>query len=55
MSKARVAVPHFVSGQLTVTAAAKAYGFSRQHLHRLLLTRYRHGGLEAGPLTGPRG
>ena len=35
-----------VSGQLSVTAAAKTYGFSRQHLHRLL-KRYREGGLEA--------
>jgi hypothetical protein len=46
MSKARVAVLHVISGQLTVTAAAKTYGFSRQHLHRLL-KRYREGGLEA--------
>jgi transposase len=46
MSKARVAVLHIVSGQLSVTAAAKTYGFSRQHLHRLL-KRYREGGLEA--------
>jgi transposase-like protein len=42
MSKARVAVLHVISGQLTVTAAAKTYGFSRQHLHRLL-KRYREG------------
>jgi transposase len=46
MSKARVAVLHIVSGQLSVTAAAKTYGFSRQHLHRLL-KRYREGGLQA--------
>ena len=46
MSKARVAVLHIVSGQLSVTAAAQTYGFSRQHLHRLL-KRYREGGLEA--------
>jgi transposase-like protein len=44
MSKARVAVLHVISGQLTVTAAAKTYGLSRQHLHRLL-KRYREGGL----------
>jgi transposase len=59
MSKARVAVLHVVSGQLTVTAAAKTYGFSRQHLHRLL-KRYREGGLEAvdarsrRPASNPR-
>ena len=46
MSKARVAVLHVISGQLSVTAAAKTYGISRQHLHRLL-KRYREGGLEA--------
>jgi transposase InsO family protein len=59
MSKARVAVLHVVSGQLTVTAAAKTYGFSRQHLHRLL-KRYREGGLQAvdtrsrRPASNPR-
>jgi hypothetical protein len=59
MSKARVAVLHVVSGQLTVTAAAKSYGLSRQHLHRLL-KRYREGGLEAvdprsrRPASNPR-
>src|ERR1700741_2118037 len=59
MSKARVAVLHVVSGQLSVTAAAKTYGFSRQHLHRLL-KRYRQGGLEAvdarsrRPASNPR-
>jgi molybdenum-dependent DNA-binding transcriptional regulator ModE len=42
MSKARVAVLHVISRQLSVSAAAKTYGFSRQHLHRLL-TRYREG------------
>jgi transposase InsO family protein len=59
MSKARVAVLHVVSGQLTVTAAAQTYGLSRQHLHRLL-KRYREGGLEAvdprsrRPASNPR-
>ena len=59
MSKARVAVLHVISGQLTVTAAAKTYGLSRQHLHRLL-RRYREGGLEAvdarprRPASNPR-
>jgi transposase len=46
MSKHRVAVLKVVSRQLTVTAAAAEYGFSRQHLHRLL-RRYREGGIEA--------
>jgi transposase InsO family protein len=46
MSRARVAVLQIVSKQLTVTAAAAEYGFSRRHLHRLLV-RYREGGLEA--------
>ena len=59
MSKARVAVLHVVSGQLSVTAAAKSYGLSRQHLHRLL-RRYREGGLDAvdprsrRPASNPR-
>jgi len=59
MSKARVAVLHVISGQLSVTAAAKTYGLSRQHLHRLL-KRYRQGGLEAvdarsrRPASNPR-
>jgi transposase InsO family protein len=59
MSKARVAVLHVISGQLTVTAAAKTYGLSRQHLHRLL-KRYREGGLAAvdarsrRPTSNPR-
>lgn len=35
-----------VSGEVTVTAAATEYGYSRRHLHRLL-GRYREGGLEA--------
>jgi transposase InsO family protein len=46
MSRARVAVLQVVSKQLSVTAAAAEYGFSRRHLHRLL-ARYREGGLEA--------
>jgi transposase InsO family protein len=46
MSRARVAVLKAVSGQLSVTAAAAEYGFSRRHLHRLL-ARYREEGLEA--------
>ena len=46
MSKARVAVLKVVTKELTVTAAAQRYGYSRQHLHRLL-ARYRDGGLEA--------
>jgi transposase InsO family protein len=46
MSRARVAVLKAVSGQLSVTAAAAEYGYSRRHLHRLL-SRYREGGLDA--------
>src|SRR3954447_24990915 len=46
MSIARVAVLQIVSKQLSVTAAAAEYGFSRRHLHRLL-ARYRQGGLDA--------
>ena len=46
MSKARVAVLKITTGQLTVTAAAAKYGYSRRHLHRLL-ARYRTGGLDA--------
>jgi transposase InsO family protein len=46
MSRARVAVLQVVSDQLSVTAAAAEYGFSRRHLHRLL-ARYRAGGLDA--------
>lgn len=59
MSKARVAVMKIVSKQLTVTAAAAEYGFSRRHLHRLLV-RYRDGGLDAveprsrAPHTSPQ-
>jgi transposase InsO family protein len=59
MSKHRVAVLKVVSMELSVTAAAAAYGISRQQLTRLL-RRYREGGLEAlearsrRPLTNPR-
>jgi len=59
MSKARVVVLEVVSGNLTVSAAARAYGMSRQHIHRLL-KRYRDGGLEAvdprsrRPASNPR-
>jgi transposase InsO family protein len=59
MSKARVVVLEVVSGNLTVSAAARRYGLSRQHIYRLL-TRYRQGGLEAvdprsrRPASNPR-
>ena len=46
MSRARVAVLKVISKQLSVTTAAAKYGYSRQHLHRLV-ARYRAGGLEA--------
>jgi transposase InsO family protein len=46
MSRARVAVLKVVTGELSVTSAAAQYGYSRQHLHRLL-ARYRDGGLAA--------
>jgi transposase InsO family protein len=46
MSKARVAVLKVISKQLSVTDAASEYGYSRQHLHRLV-ARYREGGLDA--------
>lgn len=58
MSKARVAVLKVLSKEMSVTAAAAAYGYSRQHLHRLL-ARYRDGGLDAveprsrAPLSNP--
>jgi transposase len=45
MSRARVAVLQVVSGQLSVTAAAAEYGYSRRQLFRLL-ARYRDAGLE---------
>ena len=46
MSKARVVVLRIISKQLSVTDAAAEYGYSRQHIHRLL-KRYREGGLDA--------
>lgn len=46
MSKARDAVLKVVAKELSVTEAAAKYGYSRQHLHRLL-ARYRDGGLAA--------
>ncbi|HEY1508642.1 MAG TPA: IS481 family transposase [Solirubrobacteraceae bacterium] len=46
MSRARVAVLKVLADQLSVTAAATEYGYSRRHLHRLL-ARYRDGGLDA--------
>jgi transposase len=46
MSRARVAVLKGASGQLSVTASAAECGFSRRHLHRLLVA-YREGGLDA--------
>ena len=46
MSKARFAVLKVITKELTVTAAAARYGYSRQHLHRLI-ARYEAGGLEA--------
>ena len=58
MSKARVAVLKVVTKELSVTAAAAKYGYSRQHLHRLL-ARYKIGGIEAvdprprKPLSNP--
>ena len=59
MSKARVVVLEVVSGHLSVSAAARAYGMSRQHIYRLI-DRYRQGGLEAvdprsrRPASNPR-
>ena len=59
MSKARVAVLKVISKQLSVTAAAAEYGYSRQHLHRLA-ARYGAGGLDAveprsrRPLSSPQ-
>jgi transposase len=59
MSKARVVVLEVVSGHLSVTAAAQAYGLSRQHIYRLP-KRYRDGGLDAvdprsrRPASNPR-
>lgn len=45
MSKPRVAVLKVITKELSVTAAAAKYGYSRQHLHRLL-ARYHAGGLD---------
>jgi len=45
MSRARVAVLKVASGQLSVTESAAEQGFSRRHLHRLLVL-YRQGGLD---------
>ncbi len=58
MSRARVAVLSVISQQLSVTAAAVHFGYSRRQLQRLL-ARYRSGGLDAveprsrRPLTNP--
>jgi transposase InsO family protein len=46
MSRARVAVLSVISKQMSVTAAAAEYGYSRRQLQRLLL-RYRTEGLDA--------
>jgi transposase len=46
VSKARVAVLKVITHELSVTGAAARYGYSRQHLHRLL-ARYRAEGLDA--------
>jgi len=46
MSRARVAVLKVISKELSVTDAAAQYGYSRQHLHRLV-ARYQAGGLDA--------
>jgi transposase len=59
MSRARVAVVKVISKQLSVTAAAAEYGYSRQHLHRLV-ARCNAGGLDAvdarsrRPLSSPQ-
>jgi hypothetical protein len=59
MSKARVAVLKVISKQLSVTASAAEYGYSRQHLHRLI-ARYKADGLDAveprsrKPLSSPQ-
>jgi len=46
MSRARVAVLSVITKQMSVTAAAAEYGYSRRQLQRLL-ARYRSDGLEA--------
>ena len=59
MSRARVAVLKVISKELSVTDSAAQYGYSRQHLHRLV-ARYREGGLDAveprsrKPLSNPQ-
>jgi transposase InsO family protein len=59
MSRARVAVLKVISKELSVTDAAAQYGYSRQHLHRLV-ARYQAGGLDAveprsrRPLSSPQ-
>ena len=59
MSRARVAVLKVISKELSVTDSAAQYGYSRQHLHRLV-ARYREGGLDAveprsrKPLSSPQ-
>ena len=59
MSRARVAVLKVISRELSVTDAAARYGYSRQHLHRLV-ARYKAGGLDAveprsrKPLSSPQ-
>ncbi|OBF61025.1 transposase [Mycobacterium sp. 852002-51971_SCH5477799-a] len=59
MSKARVVVLEVTSGHLTVSAASRMYGLSRQHIYRLL-KRYQLGGLETvdprsrRPASNPR-
>jgi transposase len=59
MSRARVAVLKVISREMSVTAAAAEYGYSRQHLHRLV-ARYKAGGLDAvearsrRPLSSPQ-
>lgn len=46
MSRARVAVLSVIAKQMSVTAAAAEYGYSRRQLHRHLV-RYRGDGLDA--------
>jgi len=46
MSKATVVILSIVHEGLTVSQAARAHGFSRTHIYRLL-TRYQEGGLQA--------
>ena len=53
MSRARVAALKVISRELSVTSAAAEYGYSRQHLHRLI-ARYRAGGLDAAEARSRR-